>query len=84
MVLSNIKVCSYVTASCISGAPVHLEFAPRGPWAPDPVPLRRAPPLRAGLCPARGGTRSPSGAPPPPLRAGPLPRAGHIDGPKQY
>ena len=88
MVLSNIKVCSYVTASCISGAPVHLEFAPRGPWARDPVPLRRAPPaplwpsaprgpgerdpvpLRRpprsvpALCPARGWTRSPSGAPP--------------------
>ena len=78
MVLSNIKVCSYVTASCISGAPVHLEFAPRGPLAGDPVPLRRAPPAPRWPSALRGpGERDPVPLRrPPPLRAGPLPRAG--------
>ena len=61
-----------------SGAPPtapRLPSAPRGPWARDPVPLRR-PPLHACPLPRAGlgrGTRSPSGAPPPRLPSAPLP-----------
>ena len=56
-----------------------LPSAPRGPWARDPVTLRRPPPRSTpALCPARalGAGPGPPPAPPPPLHAGPLPRAG--------
>ena len=51
-----------------------LPSAPRGPWARDPVPLRR-PPSTPALCPARALGAGPGPPPaPPPLHAGPLPR----------
>ena len=67
-----------------SGSPIkcppapRLPSAPRGPWARDPVPLRRRPPPRStpALCPARalGGGGPPPGSTRCPARAsGPPP-----------
>ena len=57
-----------------SGSPIKCPpaprrpSAPRGPWALDPVPLRRPPRSTPALCPARalGAGPGPPPAPPPP------------------